>query len=161
MLKPLNVLFVSSEVDPFAKTGGLADVSGALPQTLKELGVEVRIMMPKYGAIDEGKFRLHEVIRLRDIKIPIGDRVEKGGIRSSFIVGQRAKVQVYFYTHDGFFGSRSGLYVDPATKKDYPDNDERFIFYCRGILETLKRLGWQPDIIHCNDWQTGLIPVYL
>lgn len=161
MLKPLNVLFVSSEVDPFAKTGGLADVSGALPQTLKELGVEVRIMMPKYGAIDEGKFRLHEVIRLRDIKIPIGDRVEKGGIRSSFIVGQRAKVQVYFYTHDGFFGSRSGLYVDPATKKDYPDNDERFIFYCRGIFETLKRLGWQPDIIHCNDWQTGLIPVYL
>ncbi|MGC8897472.1 MAG: glycogen synthase GlgA [Bacteroidota bacterium] len=161
MSKMLNVLFVSSEVDPFAKTGGLADVSGALPQALKELGIEVRIIMPRYGAIDEEKFRLHEVIRLRDIPIPVGHRTEVGCIRSAFIVGPKTKVQVYFLSHDNFFGNRDSLYVDSSTKKDYPDNDERFIFFDRSVLEMLKRLGWQPDIIHCNDWQTGLIPAYL
>jgi starch synthase len=160
MSKPLNILFVTSEAEPFAKTGGLADVSGALPQTIKELGHEIRIMMPRYGAISERKFKLHDVIRLREITVPVGNDLKTGHVNSSFISSLKAKVQVYFLASQEMF-SRQGIYINPDSKKDYTDNDTRFIFFCRGVLETLKKLGWQPDIIHCNDWQTGLIPAYL
>jgi starch synthase len=160
MNQPLNILFLSSEVVPFAKTGGLADVSGALPQAIKELGHEVRVMMPKYGFISERKFKIHEIIRLRDMEIPVGNRREKASVKSSFIVGPKVKVQIYFLESRRYF-QRDGLYVNSKTGEDYPDNDERFIFFCRGVIETLKRLGWKPDIIHCNDWQTALVPVFL
>jgi len=160
MTKPLNVLFVSSEVEPFAKTGGLADVAGALPQTLKELGHEVRVIMPRYGSINERKSHLHEMLRLKEIDIPVGKKKYPASVKSSFITSNHAKVQVYFLDSPALFG-RAGLYVSPETKKDYADNDERFIFFCRGTLEILKKLGWEPDIIHCNDWHTGLIPAYL
>ena len=90
----------------------------------------------------------------------VGDAVHNGNVKSSFIMNLKEKVQVYFLDNETYFG-REGVYQNPATKKDYKDNDERFIFFCRGVLETLKRLGWQPKIIHCNDWQTGLIPMYL
>jgi starch synthase len=160
MSRPLNILFVTSEVYPFAKTGGLADVSGALPKAIKDLGHEIRIMMPRYRFIGERKFRLHDIIRLHEIPIPVGTTVELGNVKSSFINNLKEKVQVYFLDNATYYG-RDGLYQSPTTKKDYKDNDERFIFFCRGVIETLKRLGWQPDIIHCNDWQTGLIPAYL
>ena len=160
MSKSLNILFVSSEVEPFAKTGGLADVSSALPKAIKEAGHEIRIMMPRYRFISERKFKLHDIIRLKDIPIPVGKGSELGNVKSSFISNLKDKVQVYFLDNAKYFG-RDGIYQSPVGKKDYQDNDERFIFFCRGVLETLKRLGWQPDIIHCNDWQTGLIPGYL
>jgi starch synthase len=160
MSKPLNVLFLSSEVDPFAKTGGLADVSSALPQAIKELGHEIRIMMPRYRFISERRYKLHDIIRLKEIPIPVGKAVEQGNVKSSFISNLKEKVQVYFLDNANYFG-RDGIYQSPVGRKDYKDNDERFIFFCRGVLETLKRLGWQPDIIHCNDWQTGLVPAYL
>lgn len=160
MSKALNILFVTSEAEPFAKTGGLADVSGALPQIIRELGHEIRIMMPRYGNISERKFKLHDVIRLREIPIPIANTVKIGHVNSSFISSLKAKVQVYFLANKEMY-DRAGLYSDPNAKKDYADNDDRFIFFCRGVLETLKKLGWQPDVIHCNDWQTGLIPAYL
>lgn len=160
MSKPLNILFVTSEAEPFAKTGGLADVSGALPQIIKELGHEIRIMMPRYSAISDRKFKLHDVIRLREISIQIGKETKTGHVNSSFISSLKAKVQVYFFANTEYY-NRAGLYTNPDSKKDYPDNDVRFIFFCRGVLETLKKLGWQPDIIHCNDWQTALIPAYL
>ncbi len=160
MAKPLNILFVSSEVDPFAKTGGLADVSGALPQTIKELEHEIRVIMPRYGSINERKSRLHQMIRLNDIVIPIGSKSFPLTVKSSFITNNQVKVQVYFIDNADLFG-RTGLYVHPETKKDYHDNDERFFFFDKAVLELLKHLGWQPDIIHCNDWQTGLIPAYL
>ncbi|CUT03912.1 glycogen synthase GlgA [Candidatus Chrysopegis kryptomonas] len=160
MAQSLNILFLSSEVVPFAKTGGLADVSFALPQAIKELGHEIRVMMPKYGFISERKFGIHEIIRLREMDIPVGDKLQKGSAKASFIVGQKIKVQIYFLEND-FYYNRDGLYVDSKTKTDYPDNDERFIFFCKGVIETLKKLGWRPDIIHCNDWQTALVPVYL
>jgi starch synthase len=160
MSRPLNILFVSSEVEPFAKTGGLADVSRALPQAIRDLGHEVRLLMPKYRTVDEGNFRLHEVIRLKEIDVPVGPRVEKASIKSFIEANTRSKVQVYFLVNDSLF-NRKGLYGNPDTNKDYHDNDERFIFFCRATLETLKRLGWRPDILHCNDWQTGLIPAYL
>jgi starch synthase len=160
MAKLLNILFVSSEVDPFAKTGGLADVSGALPQTIRALDHEIRVIMPRYGSINERKSRLHQMIRLNDIAIPVGSKTYHATVKSSFIQNNQVKVQVYFIDNADLFG-RTGLYVHPETKKDYHDNDERFIFFDKAVLELLKRLGWQPDIIHCNDWQTGLIPAYL
>ena len=160
MTRPLNILFVSSEVEPFAKTGGLADVSSALPKAIKDLGHEIRIMMPRYRFIGERKFKLHDIIRLKEIPIPIGNTSVVGNVKSSFISDLKEKVQVYFLDNEEYFG-RDGIYQSPTTKKDYKDNDERFIFFARGVLETLKHLGWQPDIIHCNDWQTGLIPAYL
>ncbi len=160
MAKPLNVLYLSSEVEPFVKTGGLADVSSALPQSIKQLSNEVRIMLPRYGSVSERSAKLHEMIRLKEIPIPLGKKVHSANVQSSFLSNNHTKVQVYFLENKTFFG-RAGLYVHPETKKDYPDNDERFIFFCRGVLEVLKKLGWQPSIIHCNDWQTGLVPAYL
>jgi starch synthase len=160
MSKPLNILFVSSEVEPFAKTGGLADVSGTLPQVIKDQGHEIRIIMPRYGSISERKFKLHDVIRLKDIEVPIGKEKKIANVNSSFIANVKSKVQVYFLANKELY-ERPGIYTSPDSKKDYVDNDVRFIFFCRGVLETLKRLGWQPDIIHCNDWQTGLIPAYI
>ncbi|MFZ1080531.1 MAG: glycogen synthase GlgA [Candidatus Kryptoniota bacterium] len=160
MTQPLNVLFLSSEVFPFAKTGGLADVASALPQALKEIGNDIRLAIPRYGFVSERKFRIHEIIRLKDIDIPIGKKTAKMNVKSSFLVGERTKVQIYFIDSSEYYG-RPGIYQDPRSKKDYPDNDERFIFYSRGIFEILKLLGWVPNIIHCNDWQSGLVPAYL
>lgn len=160
MPRPLNILFISSEVEPFAKTGGLADVSGALPQTIRQLGHEIRVMLPRYGSINERKARLHDMIRMKEIDIPVGEHTFPASVKSSFIANPQVKVQVYLLDNNTLFG-RPGLYVHHETKKDFPDNDARFTFFNRGILEVLKKLGWQPDIIHCNDWPTGLVPAYL
>lgn len=158
--RKLKILFVTSEVVPFVKTGGLADVSAALPQTLTEMGHEVRIVVPKYGAIDERKFKIHEVVRLKDIPVVIGDKEVIFSLRSSFLVGPKARVQIYFLDNQEYFGSRPNLYIDPATGTDYQDNDERFILLARSVFELILKLGWVPDIIHGNDWQCGLIPAY-
>ncbi len=160
MAKPIQVLFVSSEVEPFAKTGGLADVSAALPLTIYNLGLEVRIMLPRYGCIRHTPSKLHDMIRLQGIEVPVNETVFRANVKSSFMFGTFTKVQVYLLDNAELFG-RQGLYIDPETKKPYADNDVRFIFFCRGILEMLKRMGWQPDIIHCNDWHTGLLSAYL
>ncbi len=159
--KNLRILFITSEAAPFVKTGGLGDVSSALPQSMVELGNEVRMVLPKYGAVDERRFKIHEIVRLKDIPIHMGDEIELVSVRSCFLVGHKVKVQIYFFDNQKYFGSRKGLYQDIETKKDYPDNHERFILYAKGIMEMIKKLGWTPDIIHCNDWQTGLIPAYL
>lgn len=159
--KKLKVLFVTSEVVPFVKTGGLADVSSALPQKLHELGHQVRILVPKYGAIDERKFKIHEVVRLKDLSTSIGKKEVNFSLRSSFLVGSKARVQIYFLDSKEYFSDRPAIYSDPLTGKDFPDNDERFILLARAVFELINKLGWVPDIIHCNDWQTGLVPLYL
>lgn len=159
--KKYKILFVSSEVVPFVKTGGLADVSAALPQMLAEMGHEVRIVVPKYGAVDERKFKIHEVVRLKDILIRIGERDVVFSLKSCFLPGQKVRVQIYFLDNHEYFGSRNSLYIDPMTGKDYPDNDERFILLAHSVIELISKLGWIPDVIHCNDWQCGLIPAYL
>jgi starch synthase len=156
-----KILFVTSEVMPFVKTGGLADVSSALPQYLSDLGHEVRIVVPKYGAIDQRKFKIHEVVRLKDIQIKIGEKDVVFSLKSCFLPGPKVRVQIYFLENHEYFGSRNSLYVDPKTEKEYPDNDERFILLARSVPELITRLGWIPDIIHCNDWQCGLIPAYV
>lgn len=159
--KQLKILFVTSEVVPFIKTGGLADVSAALPQKLTELGHEVRIIVPKYGAIDEKENKIHEVVRLKDIQTKIGEKDVTYSLRSSFLIGFRARVQIYLLDQYEYFGSRHDLYTNPFTGENFPDNDERFILLAKSIFELFFRLGWIPDIIHCNDWQTGLVPAYL
>ena len=159
--KKLKILFVTSEVVPFVKTGGLADVSSALPQKLLELGHEIRIVLPKYGAVDERKFKIHEVVRLKDLVTNIGNKEVTFSLRSSFLVGSKARVQIYFLDNQEYFGKRHGLYSDQLSGKDFKDNDERFILLSKSVFELINKLGWVPDIIHCNDWQTSLIPVYL
>lgn len=156
-----KILFITSEVVPFIKVGGLADVSSALPQKLQELGHQVRIVVPKYGAIDERKFKIHEVVRLKDIQTKIGEKEVVFSLRSSFLIGPKTRVQIYFLDNPEYYGSRHSLYSDPITGDDFKDNDERFILLAKSVFELINKLGWVPDIIHCNDWQCGLIPVYL
>ena len=160
MLKSIGVLFVASEAEPFVKTGSLADLAGTLPKTVKALGHDIRVMLPGYGSINNRRFQIHNLLRMKDIEVPVAGQIVHASIKSSYINSENQKVQVYFIANDRFF-NREGLYYHPDTKKYFPDNDERFIFFCRGVLETLKRLGWQPKIIHCNGWQCGLIPAYL
>jgi starch synthase len=158
--KSLKILFVTSEVVPFVKTGGVADVSSALPQKLQELGHQVRIVVPKYGSIDERKYKIHEIVRLKDLTTTIGKKEVVYSLRSSFLVGSKTRVQIYFLDNDEYFGSRNSLYADPVTGKNYKDNDERFILLAKSVFELIDKLGWIPDIIHINDWQTALIPAY-
>ena len=156
MSKSLGVLYVATEADPFAKTGSLAELAGKLPKTVKSLGHDIRVMLPGYGFINNRRFQIHNLLRMKDIEIPMEGGTERAYIKSSYLNGENHKVQVYFIANDRYF-NREGLYYHPETKKYFTDNDERFIFFCRGVLETLKRLGWQPKIIHCNDWHTGAL----
>jgi starch synthase len=160
MARPLHVLFLSSEVEPFAKTGGLADVSGALPQSLKHLGLDVRIMMPRYGLLNELHGPLQAVPDSGEIAVPVGTDLVKMRLFSSSLPNNGHPVPVYFLANEHLY-ARKGIYVDPETGKDYPDNDERFIAFSRGALAATQTLGWKPDVIHCNDWPTGLTPAYL
>jgi len=159
MSQRIKLLYVSSEVEPFAKTGGLADVAGSLPKELKMLGVDVRVILPKYGSIDEKKYKISEVPK-SEFEVPIGDEKIIGKLKKTSIEFDSEKIEVYLLSND-FYYNRNGLYADANTNSNFPDNAERFIFFSRGILEALKKINWKPDIIHCNDWQSGLIPIYL
>ncbi len=161
MPKPLSILFCASEIYPFAKTGGLADVAYGLPLALRDIGHDIRVMLPKYGPISERKNRIHEINRLKDLPIPVGDKSELATVKSSSIVNPRTKVQAYMTTNHLYFDSKWGVYSDPESGQDYEDNDERFIFFSRTVIETCLLLGWFPDLVHCNDWHTALIPVYM
>ena len=160
MAKGYNVLFVSSEVYPYSKTGGLADVSNSLPQALNSLGNEVRIITPKYGQLDERRLQIHEIKRLKDLTVNVNGKARKFSIKSSFIHGKNTKAQIYLLENQDYFKNK-GIYQNIRTKKDFPNNDERYFFFCKAVLEILEILQWKPDIIHCNDWQTGLIPALL
>ena len=151
----MKVLIVSSEIVPFAKTGGLADVAGALSKALKEMGHDVRLLTPRYKKTDKKKFHLKEL--LSGIEVKMGGKTEKVDILESRIPG--TKVPAYFVEHEGYFGSRDELYT--VAGKDYEDNLERFSLFCLAAIEMMKKLDWQPDVIHCNDWQSALICAYL
>jgi len=152
-MKDLKILFASSEVTPFAKTGGLADVSGSLPQALETLGHQVVIVMPLYRSVKEGKQNIKQVEK--SLLVPFrGQNLDT----KVFAAKIGKDISVYFIQREEFF-DRSGLYG--TSQGDYFDNSERFIFFSRSVLELSLSLGFQPDIIHCHDWQTSLIPVYL
>jgi len=160
MAKGYNVLFVTSEVFPYSKTGGLADVSNSLPQALNSLGNEVRIVSPKYGQLDERRLQIHEIKRLKDLTLKMNGGESKFSIKSSFIHGKNTKAQIYLLENLDFFKNK-GIYQNIKTKQDFSNNDERYLFFCKAVLEILEILQWKPDIIHCNDWQTGLIPAFI
>jgi starch synthase len=150
--QPLRVLLISSEVEPFAKTGGLADVAGALPAALAALGHDVRVLMPRYRGVER-----HGALApvLPRVRVPIADRTIEGAL----LEGRLGRdLPVYFLAHDHYY-DRPALYG--TAEGDYLDNCERFIFFCRGALEAIRALGWAPHVIHANDWQSGLVPVYL
>lgn len=161
MAKPLSILYVSSEIFPFAKVGGIGDIAYSLPLAVRDTGHDIRVMLPKYGIISERRNKIHEINRLRDMPIPIGNNFELATVKSSSICNPRNKVQAYIATNQKYFDSKKGIYGDPKNGKDYVDNDERFLFFSRSVIETCILLGWVPDIIHCNDWQTALIPAFL
>ena len=153
MARKLKILLASSEVYPFAKTGGLADIAGSLPKALKQLGHDVRVLMPKHKSVAQCPLGLRPMGL--DVNIAMDGTRKKGFLYASHLNGE---VPVYFVANESYF-SRDPIYG--TRHGDYPDNAERFIFFCRSVLEVCKSLGFQPDIIHCNDWQTGLVPVYL
>lgn len=153
----LKVLLVSPEVVPFAKTGGLADVTGALSKVLSRMGCEVKTILPKYKMVDEKKYGLENVNRpLPEIRI--GEKEVKFKIKKCHLPDSNAE---YLFLENKEYFDRDELYADKKTGQDYEDNDERFILFDRGVLETIKALDWKPDLIHCNDWQSALIPAYL
>jgi starch synthase len=150
----MKVVFATSEMAPFAKTGGLADVSGSLPAALADQGMDVKVFMPKYKAIDRTKYVLTE--RVKSITVAIGDESITGTVYEC--EDYHEGVNLYFVEQKDYF-ERDGLYGD--ADGDYHDNDKRFIFFQKVILETVRQLECRPDIIHCNDWQTALLPIYI
>ena len=157
-MEQFKIWYLATEVAPFAKTGGLGDVTGSFPKSLKLRDQEIRVIMPKYKMINERKYILREVIRLRDIPVTLNGVTKTINVKSAFLPD--SKVQIYFVEMPDYF-NRNGLYTDPVTGKDYEDNPERFAYFCLGAMETLKILSWKPDLIHCNDWQTAFAPIYL
>jgi starch synthase len=146
--EPLKVLLLSAEAVPFAKTGGLADVAGSLPKAIRALGHDIRVAMPRYGRIDPEKFELQEV--LPAFPVPMNKQVEEAAVLQGRIAPD---VPVYMIENAKYY-DRDGIYM-------YPDDAERFIFFCRSSLEMLGRLEWSPDIIHCHDWHTAIVPNWL
>ena len=153
MPSSLKVVIVASEVVPFAKTGGLADVTGALPVALARLGHQVSVIMPRYPTIERAVRSLEKV--QDHLAVSMGSHTEAGAIWSARLA---ARIPVYFIEHQAYFG-RDALYA--TTNGDYPDNAQRFAFFAKAALEVCQTLKLQPDIIHCHDWQTALIPAYL
>src|SRR6266542_3412263 len=155
----LRILLVASEASPFAKTGGLGDVAAALPRALHALAHDARIMSPPYRGVEAHAAGLRTVVER--VPVPLGDHVIEGMLQETVT---SAGVPVYFLAQDQYF-DRDALYG--TGDGDYPDSCERFTFFCRGVLESLLALDragsstWRPQLIHANDWQTGLIPVYL
>lgn len=156
-MSKLRILYAATEINPFLQTTKVAEFLRMLPQGMQERGMEIRIFVPRFGLINERKNRLHEVVRLSGINIAVGEEEKPLIIKVASI--PNAKLQVYFIDNEDYFHRKSVL-VD-KDNKFHADNDERAIFFCKGVLETVKKLGWSPDIVHCNDWMTGLIPMYL
>ena len=143
--RPLKILLVSAEVAPFAKVGGLADVAGALPKALRALGHDVRVVMPRYGSIDVEKYGLRRVAT--DLRVPLAHQPISADVLEGRIGDE---VPIYFIENQQFFG-REGMY-------GFWDDDARFIYFSRAAIEMLRPLGFQPDVIHVNDWHTAVIP---
>jgi starch synthase len=153
-----RVLFVNQGIEPYVDVSYESKIGKHLPLNIQEKGVDTRIFMPKYGLVSEKKQLLHEVIRLSGQTIVINRAEHPLTIKVSSIPA--LKLQTYFIVNDHYFGSRKQFMTDEAGKP-FSDNDERAIFYARGVMETVKSLSWTPDIIHCHGWISCLVPVFL
>ncbi|MCU0429165.1 MAG: glycogen/starch synthase [Cytophagaceae bacterium] len=156
-MRKLRILYVASEMNPFLQQTQVADFVRKLPQAMQERGMEIRILVPRFGIINERRNRLHEVVRLSGINISVGDEEKPLIIKVASV--PNAKLQVYFIDNEDYF-QRKSVFTD-KDNTFYSDNDERAIFFCKGVMETVRKLGWAPDIVHCNDWMTSLIPLYM
>jgi starch synthase len=152
-----RVLYVSQEILPFSPESNIAQQSRLLPQAVHEGGKETRIFMPRYGKINERRHQLHEVIRLSGMNLIVDDTDHPLIIKVASI--PQIRLQVYFIDNPEFF-HRKAFFEDEAGTL-FPDNDMRMIFFTKGVLETVKKLGWTPDIIHCHGWFASLMPVYV
>lgn len=156
-MKPAKVLFICQEIMPYVPETELSSICRLLPQSIQDNGSEIRTFMPKYGCINERRNQLHEVIRLSGMNLIIDDNDHPLIIKVASI--QAARMQVYFIDNDDFF-QRKALVCDESGI-DYFDNDERSIFFVRGVIETVRKLRWTPDIIHCHGWFSALAPLYI
>ncbi|MGD2033647.1 MAG: glycogen/starch synthase [Bacteroidales bacterium] len=152
-----KVLFVAQEITPYLPETEMSIIGRNLPQGIQERGKEIRTFMPRYGCINERRNQLHEVIRLSGMNLIIDDTDHPLIIKVASI--QTARMQVYFIDNEDFFQRKYILHDDKG--KLFSDNDERTIFFARGVIETVKKLQWSPDIIHCQGWFTNLIPLYI
>ncbi len=152
-----RVLFVSQEIMPYLPESPISTTARELPQAIQEKGREIRTFMPRYGCINERRNQLHEVIRLSGMNLIVDDNDQPLIIKVASI--QAARMQVYFIDNEEFF-QRKFVTTDKANKF-YDDNDERMLFFCKGVIETVKKLGWSPDVIHCHGWMAALLPVLI
>ena len=148
----MKIAFVSSEATPYVKTGGLADVAGSLPKELEKLGCDVKLFIPKYSVIDEVKHGLHYNAGVGEISIRINEQLHSARLQQAKLPG--SNIEVNFIDCPYYF-HRNHLYTNDS------DEDERFILFSKALIEIVQRMGWIPDVIHCNDWQTGLLPLFL
>ena len=152
-----KILFITHEMSPFLELSKISEITRHLPQAMQDKGFEIRILMPRFGNINERRNRLHEVIRLSGMNIIINDNDNPLIIKVASIPS--ARMQVYFLDNEEYF-QRKHVFADNGNKF-YEDNDERTIFFCKGALETVKKLGWSPEIVHCHGWMSALVPAYL
>jgi starch synthase len=156
-MKAKKILFISQEMVPYVTGSSLAESGRNLPQSIQEMGSEIRSFMPKWGVINERRNQLHEVIRLSGMNIIIDDTDHPLIIKVASI--QAARMQVYFIDNDDYFMKRQMACDENGV--EYDDNGERAIFYARGVLETVKKLRWIPDVIHCHGWMSALTALYI
>ena len=156
-MEKAKVLYIAQEITPYLPESQLSKVTRHLPQGIQEKGKEIRTFMPRYGKINERRNQLHEVIRLSGMNLIIDDTDHPLIIKVASI--QAARMQVYFIDNEEYFQRKAVL--KDKDGKYFADNDERAIFFARGVLETVKKLRWAPDIIHCHGWITSLVPLYV
>ena len=152
-----KVLFVNQEITPYLKESHMGLIGRHLPQGIQERNNEIRTFMPRFGNINERRNQLHEVIRLSGMNLIINDADHPLIIKVASI--QSARMQIYFIDNEDYF-QRKFVFHD-KNDKFFEDNDERAIFFSRGVLETAKKLGWAPDIVHCHGWMSSLVPLYI
>ncbi|MDR1115190.1 MAG: glycogen/starch synthase [Tannerella sp.] len=152
-----RILFITQEITPYLPETEISGICRNLPQGIQERGREIRTFMPRYGNINERRNQLHEVIRLSGMNLIIDDTDHPLIIKVASI--QSARMQVYFIDNDDFFHRKYTVHDDEG--REFDDNDERAIFYVRGVLETVKKLRWIPDLVHCHGWLSALAPIYL
>jgi starch synthase len=156
-MKPTKVLFISQEIFPYLPESEIATICRDLPQGIQEKGKEIRTFMPRYGNINERRNQLHEVIRLSGMNLIIDDNDYPLIIKVASI--QSARMQIYFIDNDDFFQRRFTTTDDNGV--EFEDNDDRSIFFVRGVIETVRKLRWVPDVVHCHGWITSLAPLYI
>jgi len=152
-----RVLFVTQEMNPYTTLSEISEMVAKLPQSTQEKGMEIRVLMPKYGVINERRHRLHEVVRLSGMNIIVDDDDFPLIIKVASLPGSR--LQVYFLDNEEFFKRK--FIFDDEDEKPFEDNLDRMVFFCKGVMETVKKFGWPPDLIHCHGWMTSLVPLYL